>query len=100
MFALTGRLPSEIFCERPAPLENGYLEQGAADRPLHAFNATAQYRCAAGFVMQGGPGRRRCAVTGRWTGAMPRCQREWDTGILQVIRVHGRPMIQGSNTLS
>ncbi|XP_043236987.1 uncharacterized protein LOC122389224 [Amphibalanus amphitrite] len=64
----------KIFCERPPPLENGFLEQAAGSQPLHQFNDTAQYRCHAGFVMQGGPGLRTCAITGRWSGAMPRCQ--------------------------
>lgn len=52
------------------------MDASVASLSRYPFNATARYRCAAGFAMQGGSTVRTCAVSGRWTGTAPRCQRE------------------------
>jgi len=72
----TGQQPvcRRIFCERPPPLENGFLDETVPSLERYDYNATVRYRCAPGYTMQGGPGVRTCAVSGRWTGDMPRCQ--------------------------
>ncbi|XP_037090927.1 uncharacterized protein LOC119111212 [Pollicipes pollicipes] len=64
----------QIFCERPPALANGHLDVSVPSLARHPYNATVRYRCSAGYIMQGEPGLRTCAVNGRWSGRMPHCQ--------------------------